>query len=311
MLSDFENTKEDQITEQETLLNKYAGLHKDEGAQKPSFSHQTQQVGKLVCPKCGSLNESEADFCASCGESLHASVCPNCGAEIDPSVDFCEKCHHYIKNDICSFCGAHLSGDEAYCPECGSPRGGIVCPQCHTLNEFAFCKKCGMALTEEAKAMVAELHNNKDFIALSKVASLYIQLDNSLPYESAKDKELSDQSEEFRRHVLTLLANDNGIEDPEIPVNNKERKSLDEILHEKEKLMIRLASLFETMKVPPTDSAVSARNYAMACKPADLRLGWICNYKHAVHAGPCGCAKPQMGGKWIILGSNQNTKDDK
>ncbi len=311
MLSDFENTKEDQITEQKTSQNKYVGLHQEEMAPKPSLSNQSQQVETVICPKCGSLNEREAAFCASCGEPLQTSVCPNCGANIDPSTDFCEKCHHYIKKDICSFCGANLSGDEAYCPECGSPRGGIVCPQCHTLNEFAFCKKCGMALTEEAKAMVVELHNNPDFVALSKVVNKYIQLENSLPYENAKDKELSEQSEEFRMHVLTLLANDNGISDPEIPVNNRERKSSDEIQHEKEKLMIRLTSLFETMKVPRTDSAVSARNYAMACKPADLRLGWICNYKHAVHASPCGCAKPQMGGKWIILGSNQNTKEDK
>ena len=80
-------------------------------------------------------------------QSEAQSVCPNCGAPISEGSDFCESCRHYIKYDTCSFCGAALQGDEAYCPECGNPRGGIVCPRCNTMNEFAFCKQCGLPLT--------------------------------------------------------------------------------------------------------------------------------------------------------------------
>ena len=52
MLSDFENTKEDQITEQKTSQNKYVGLHQEEMAPKPSLSNQSQQVETVICPNC-------------------------------------------------------------------------------------------------------------------------------------------------------------------------------------------------------------------------------------------------------------------
>ena len=37
------------------------------------------------------------------------------------------------------------------------------------------------------------------------------------------------------------------------------------------------------------------------------------NYKNAMHSSPCGCAKPHLGGKWIILDKNNigKIKDDK
>jgi hypothetical protein len=51
----------------------------------------------------------------------------------------------------------------------------------------------------------------------------------------------------------------------------------------------------------------------MACRPQGVRLAWECNFKHALHSSPCGCAKPQLGGKWIILGKDikKEIKDDK
>ena len=129
---------------------------------------QAQAEGKL-CPFCGAINAPEAMFCAQCGQPISKTTCPHCGAEMDPDADFCEVCHRYIKKDVCSFCGAHLTGNEAYCPECGSPRGGMVCPTCHTLNEFAFCKKCGTALTEEARRMMKEMQKSPDYQELLKI----------------------------------------------------------------------------------------------------------------------------------------------
>ena len=74
-----------------------------------------------------------------------------------------------------------------------------------------------------------------------------------------------------------------------------------------------LSAILDKLAVPPSPSPVKARNYAMACKPSGVRLAWMCNYKHAMHSSPCGCAKPHLGGKWIVLGKNSTAeiKDDK
>jgi hypothetical protein len=70
--------------------------------------------------------------------------------------------------------------------------------------------------------------------------------------------------------------------------------------------------ILDRMAVPALPSPIKARNYAMAQKPAGVRLTWVCNWKHAMHSSPCGCAKPQLGGKWVILGPNMKNviKDD-
>ena len=156
----------------------------DRPAEKQQQAVQFQTANGVQCPYCGTINEPDAMFCASCGQPLGKMSCPNCGAEIDPDADFCEVCHHYIRTDICSFCGAHLSGQEAFCPECGSPRGGIVCPVCHTLNDFAFCKQCGTALTEEARQLLAELQMTPEYKEMQALAKELEELDMSLPISS-------------------------------------------------------------------------------------------------------------------------------
>ena len=109
-----------------------------------------------------------------------AGLCPVCGAVLPQGAD-CENCRKYVKNDVCSFCGAIFDGDGAYCPECGSPRGGIVCPECHTLNEFAFWKKCGFPLTAEAKEQLEYLHHTPEFKHLQQLnGSIFSSRDISL-----------------------------------------------------------------------------------------------------------------------------------
>ena len=273
---------------------------------------QQQAVGK-ICPFCGAVNEPDAMFCAQCGQPISKTICPHCGAEVDVDADFCEVCHHYIKKDVCSYCGAHLKGSEAYCPECGSPRGGVVCPICNTLNDFAFCKKCGTALTEEAKMMVKELRRNPDYQELLEIVRDYSKLDNALPYSNERDILREQNSQKLRERVLTLLAKDEGVENPVIPpVESKRmtREELDELKSVKVKM---LSAILDKLAVKPMASPVKARNFAMASKPQGVRLAWVCNWKHAMHSSPCGCAKPHLGGKWVILGKNntEEIKDDK
>lgn len=273
---------------------------------------QQQAMGK-ACPFCGAINEPEAMFCAQCGQPISKTICPHCGAELDPDADFCEVCHHYVKKDVCSYCGAHLKGNETYCPECGSPRGGMVCPTCNTLNDFAFCKKCGAALTEEAKMMVKELQHNPDYQELLELVRDYSKLENALPYNNERDIIREQNGQKLRERILTLLAKDEGVETPVIPPVESKRMTREELDDMKAVKVKMLSAILNKLAVKPMASPVKARNFAMATKPQGVRLAWVCNWKHAMHSSPCGCAKPHLGGKWVILGKNstEEIKDDK
>lgn len=274
---------------------------------------QAQTLKGVACPKCGTINDEEARYCASCGELLRKGSCPNCGSELDADADFCEFCHHYVRPDICSFCGAHFHETDPYCPECGSPRGGIVCPTCHTLNDFAFCKQCGQPLTEEARQTVEQLRMTPEFQELTHLAREYNELQMQLPYSSDSDMLNDERSLQLRERVLRLLAEDAGIAEPDIPQTRKPRVKKELLDAQKKKTLDLLSALLDKMALPAAPSPAKVRNYAMAQKPVGVRLAWKCNYKNALHSSPCGCAKPQLGGKWVVLGhsSNQEIKDDK
>ena len=273
---------------------------------------QMHAANGVQCPNCGTINEPEALFCASCGNPIGMSTCPNCGAALEPDADFCETCRHYIRTDICSFCGAHLTGHEAFCPECGSPRGGIVCPVCHTLNDFSFCKQCGTPLTDEAHQMMEKIRQLPEYQEMQRLASEIQQLEMTLPYNSERDVLRDQQIIKLRERVLKLLAEDRGVVNPVISEPQRKRMSKEEYEAKKQERLNRLTDILEKMAQAPQPKPAQVRNYAMACKPQGVRLAWECNFKHALHSSPCGCAKPQMGGKWIILGKNsrKEIKDD-
>ena len=300
----FERTVRPQQTLNRTMHSQEPQQPQSYAPQQPMYQTQQRQAAGKACPYCGAINDPEAMFCAQCGQPISKATCPHCGAEIDPDADFCEVCHHYIKKDVCSYCGAHLEGSEAYCPECGSPRGGMVCPTCHTLNDFAFCKKCGTALTKEARQLVKQL---------LQIVQDYSKLENALPYNSERDIVKEQQNAKLRERVLSLLQKDEGVEIPIIPKVESKRMTREELEEIKAVKMKMLSTILDKLAVPPTTSPVQARNFAMASKPVGVRLAWVCNFKHAMHSSPCGCAKPHLGGKWVILGKNSTDeiKDDK
>ncbi|MDE6354875.1 MAG: hypothetical protein K2L56_07470, partial [Prevotella sp.] len=115
------------------------------------------------------------------------------------------------------------------------------------------------------------------------------------------------------QRVLELLARERGLEPSVVPEQKSGRMTSEEHEKLKAEIMDKLSGLLSQIDVEPDVSPVKARNYVMACRPAGLRVAWLCNYKHAMHSSPCGCAKPQMGGKWIVLGKNsmEQIKDDK
>ena len=267
----------------------------------------------VVCPHCGTINDPEAVFCASCGSQIGKMSCPNCGAELDADADFCETCRRYVRKDVCSFCGAHLDGNEAFCPECGSPRGGIVCPVCHTMNDFAFCKQCGAALTEDAVMLLEQVREMPEYIEMKKLADDLQEMDLMLPYASEPEKLRDEENNKLRERVLMLLAQDRGTPNPIIPDSENKRLTKEEYDKKKQEYLEKISDLLDKMAQQPQLRPAQVRNYAMACRPQGVRLAWECNWKHALHSSPCGCAKPQMGGKWVVLGKNtrKDIKDDK
>ncbi|MGM9706779.1 MAG: zinc ribbon domain-containing protein [Prevotella sp.] len=240
-----------------------------------------------------------------------STECPYCGAHADVDADFCEVCHRYIRPDVCSFCGTALAQEEAYCPECGSPRGGVVCPTCHTINEFSFCKKCGTALTDEAKVLIRSLQGTPEYREMVAVSDTLQELDKALPFNNEADRQMDSLNQQLRNRVFDLLKND-GDQIEKLADRRQERMSAEELARKKAESIEKLTALLDNFAIQATPSPAVARNYAMASKPQGVRLAWQCNYKHALHSSPCGCAKPHLGGKWIILGkgSMDQIKDD-
>jgi len=247
-------------------------------------------------------------------KEAHGGVCPICGVTVDEGADYCESCHNYINPDVCSFCGTRVDAASAYCPECGSPKAGIECPVCKTMNHFAFCKQCGTPLTHEAMAMARKYRQGPLYDEIVDNARELARLERVLPYTSSQDVEDDNATERLRKRVLELLARDRGVEPAVVLEQKSGRMTAEEHEKRKAEIMDKLSGLLSQMDVEPDVSPVKARNYVMACRPAGLRVAWLCNYKHAMHSSPCGCAKPQMGGKWIVLGKNnsmEQIKDDK
>lgn len=132
-----------------------------------------------------------------------------------------------------------------------------------------------------------------------------------IPLSTERDKVRDQLSRKLRERVLTLLARDRGVAHPVIEDKEPSLEKQD-LESQKEDRLKRLNEILEQMAQQPEPQPAKVRNYAMACKPQGVRLAWECNYKHALHSSPCGCAKPQLGGKWIILGQNtrKEIKDD-
>ena len=141
----------------------------------------------------------------------------------------------------------------------------------------------------------------------------YSRLEGSLPYNSERDIVREQMNIKLRERMLTLLAKDQGVENPVIPKVETKRMTKEELEEMKTEKIKKLSAILDKLAVAPTASPVLARNYAMASKPMGVRLAWVCNFKHALHSSPFGCAKPHLGGKWVVLGKNSSAeiKDDK
>lgn len=267
-------------------------------------------LGGARCPHCGELNEPGALFCENCGSAIESGKCPSCGSPLPAGADFCEKCKSYVAKDKCSFCGALMSPEDAFCPECGAPRQGIVCPVCHAHNKFSFCSVCGTPLTEMASKQLSLIQQEPQYARMNRIASDLRKLLHVIPVTTPGQIEKEKRNEELRNRILALLNQKPSVLHNNVPGAGLDKLALKELIARKRK---ELQEILEETKVQPQESPVMARNYAMAHRPMGSSLGWKCNFKHAIHTGPFGCACPQMGGKWIVLDGLTETQvlDDK
>jgi len=161
--------------------------------------------------------------------------------------------------------------------------------------------------------MLQRVRQMPEYKELIAIAQEYNELQMQLPYETEQDKERDEELQDLRKRVLQLLAKDKGLQLDVVPTPKRQRVTKEELAENKNRKLDQLADLLNRLAIPEDPSPATVRNYAMAQRPAGVRLAWKCNYKNALHSSPCGCAKPQMGGKWVILGHNskQDIKDDK
>ena len=77
-------------------------------------------AGKIICPKCGQVNEKGAKFCEGCGEKLQLT-CPSCGAPIPVGKKFCSECGATLGGPKkCPNCGVEVPDGKKFCAECGT-----------------------------------------------------------------------------------------------------------------------------------------------------------------------------------------------
>jgi membrane protease subunit (stomatin/prohibitin family) len=78
----------------------------------------------VTCPKCGTVNSSEAKFCNVCGTKMEASsatvACVKCSAPLQSGAKFCSECGATQEKAKCVNCQAELPPGAKFCNECGT-----------------------------------------------------------------------------------------------------------------------------------------------------------------------------------------------
>lgn len=115
------------------------------------------------------------------------------------------------------------------------------------------------------------------------------------------------KNEELCNRVRNILGGNSSTHPEATRPQQDSSEEIAERIIEKRK---ELQELLDAASTPPQEDPIAARNYLMARKPASVRIGWKCNFKQAIHSSPCGCACPQLGGKWIVLTPTTPVEDD-
>jgi serine/threonine protein kinase/predicted amidophosphoribosyltransferase len=127
-----------------------------------------------ACPKCGTLNRSQARFCRVCRCALSpapAPACPRCGVALRQGARFCKNCGLALPQSgglaataptsdsrrVCPNCNASVRASARFCYNCRFPLAtqmaptGQRCPQCGAVMRpgARFCRVCSRPLRQE------------------------------------------------------------------------------------------------------------------------------------------------------------------
>ena len=291
-----------------------------------------ERVGK-ECPRCRTLNDHEARFCAECGyDFIGKTTCPKCGAKVLPRADICEACGAWLLDGICKFCGAGVEDGQIRCGECGNPVDGVVCPKCGKLNFFDFCKTCMSPLTSAANDEMARVRSSalkppsKEVVFKSKQEARRRYMAYMVCLQEQESPAPMVQADE-REQLLGLKRYLEQSEGPtkrraiEPLFNRRQRNSIRagdlaataEIQHQREerkRLLKEVSRLLEEalLKLREQEDEAARKQQAEAKLKQQQeeeerrrrRHGWRCNRYGVVHPdGPCACSAPEYGGEWL------------
>lgn len=284
-----------------------------------------------LCPGCGKGLSISDIFCPECGKQLKKmSTCSFCGAAVEPGWEICGHCGHNLRAECCSFCGAASGSNGAFCSVCGNPKGGIICPDCHTVNFRNFCRKCNTPLNDMAQEALQQIQQKPELKKALSVAQELEKLEEIISQfneaESGENDihELSEESREFVNQYKELLGAFRGHSPEERTAGKdisvpKQRKKFTLNISGKEEAIAQYNAKLEEMKQTlsslfpnPEMTPQMQRDYYTAIKveiisKVKVKVGWKCNAYGCVHNQPNDCAEPFMGGTWIYKEVDKST----
>lgn len=137
----------------------------------------------MQCPKCGTVNPEDAQFCLECGRAFpkptkmdffqpsNSRYCPKCGVSNPKEGKFCFECGNPLEKkdqphpSQCPTCGITIDPSRLFCPNCSqslivkpletqieqelvpSIETRTECPACGQLTAGDYCRNCGYNVT--------------------------------------------------------------------------------------------------------------------------------------------------------------------
>ncbi len=278
-----------------------------------------------TCPKCGADLLPGADLCEKCGTYLNSESCGFCGESLSETDAFCPECGSPTAGIKCPNCGTH--NHSSFCTHCFTPLNDIARFELEKARSEPAYQQMLKVSDEinELQQLINELNTSE-----SQDQPIFTEPTlptPNVPVKTAKQIEREKKNEEFMRMYESMMQNSkidtnttSSTSIPQIipevvttitsPVTSgapetsgikrrKETKTELELLLKQKKQEAQ--KILDNMCPVDTLNPQMIRNYYMARKPPVSEAVWKCIYSHYYHPNPSHCAKPFLGGKWVVV----------